>query len=78
MLDEHCCSIGPVGLHSLVLFGSEILTCETAVASASTKPQSSCSDLQLPEDEGALRVSLREPSSVLFRTAFSLGAMASW
>lgn len=81
MLDEHCCSIGrPLGPHSLLLFGSEILTWETAVASASTKPQSSwsSSDLQLSDDERGPEVSLREPSTDLFRHAFSLGGMASW
>lgn len=66
MLDEHCCSIGPVGLHNLLLFGSEILTRETAVASASTKPQSSrFADLQLSEDENELELSSRELLSIL-------------
>lgn len=48
MLEECCCSIGPVGLQSLLLLGSEILTWDTATARASMKPHSSgSSDLQL-------------------------------
>lgn len=43
-LDEHCSLIGLVGPHNLLLFGSEIVTCEIATASASTKPHSSSVD----------------------------------
>lgn len=43
-LDEHCSLIGLEGPQSLLLFGSEIVTCEIATASASTKPQSSSVD----------------------------------
>lgn len=47
-LDEHCSSIGPGGLQSRLLFGSDILTWEIATASTSTTPfSSSSSDLQL-------------------------------
>lgn len=42
-LEERCSRIGLVGTHNLLLFGSEILTLEIATASASTKPESSCS-----------------------------------
>ncbi|MED6155412.1 hypothetical protein PIB30_004840 [Stylosanthes scabra] len=56
MLDEPCSTIGPVGPHNLLLFGSEILTCEIAVARASisTHPSSS-SESQLSEDKDSLR-----------------------
>lgn len=78
MLDERCCSIGPVGPHNLLLFGSEIVTRETAVASASTNPQSSRSaDLQLSEDEKVLEFSSKEPFSILLRSDFSLDLIAS-
>lgn len=81
MLEELCCSIGPVGTHSLLLFGSEILTCEIAVASASTRKQSSTSSpsaLQL-SDEERLETSLREvilaALSILFLSDLILAAM---
>lgn len=81
MLEELCCSIGPVGTHSLLLFGSEILTCEIAVASASTRKQSSTSSpsaLQL-SDEERLEISLREVTlaalSILFLSDLILDAM---
>lgn len=68
-LDEHCCSIGPEGPQSLLLFGSEILTLEMATASASTKPPSSCTSdslFKLSDDESACDSSLREPRSIFF------------
>lgn len=67
MLDEHCCSIGPVGLHSLLLFGSEILTCEIATERASTKPHSSVSSgLQLRlGGDGSLEPPLAESEHIL-------------
>lgn len=44
MLDEPCSRIGLLGPpQSRVRFGSDILTCETATESASTKLESSCS-----------------------------------
>jgi hypothetical protein len=47
--------MGPVGLHNLLLFGSDILTCEIAVASASINTHSSgSSELQLSEDKSSL------------------------
>jgi hypothetical protein len=47
--------MGPVGLHNLLLFGSDILTCEIAVASASINTHSSgSSELQLSEDKNSL------------------------
>lgn len=81
MLEELCCSIGPVGTHSLLLFGSEILTCEIAVASASTRKQSSTSSpsaLQLSDEERS-ETSLREVTlaalSILFLSDLILAAM---
>ena len=47
MLDEYCCWIGLLGLQSVLLFGSDILTCEIATARASINPQSCFSDLPL-------------------------------
>lgn len=74
MLDEPCCSIGPVEPHSLLLFGPEILTCEIAVARASTKQKSSgSSDLQLSDDGGGFKTSLGEPISIPFPSDFNLG-----
>jgi hypothetical protein len=78
MLDEHCCSIGPVGPHNLLLFGSDILTWEIATASASTKPHSSCSsDLQLKLSDGCwLKSSSEEPAPTWFPGDTS--AFAGW
>lgn len=40
-LDEHCSLIGLLLTHNLLLFGSDILQCNIAAASTSTKPESS-------------------------------------
>ena len=81
MLEELCCSIGPVGTHSLLLFGSDILTCEIAVARASTRKQSSSSSplaLQLSDEERS-ETSLREVElaalSILFLSDLVLAEM---
>lgn len=62
MLDEHSSLIGLVGTHSLLLFGSDILQCDIATASASTKPESSDSSdspFELSEHEaGALPLTM--------------------
>lgn len=80
-LDEHCSRIGLVGPHNLLLFGSEIVTCEIATASASTKPQSSCSALswlELPEDESELELSPKLLSPIfLFESGKTL-VTGSW
>lgn len=55
MLDEHSSLIGLVGTHNLLLFGSDILQCDIATVSASTKPDSSdSSDSPFKLSEGAL------------------------
>ena len=79
MLEELCCSIRPVGTHSLLLFGSEIVTCEIAVASASTRKESSTSTstssllaLEFSDDE-RLETSLREAAIAALSNLFLLG-----
>jgi hypothetical protein len=50
--EEHSCCMGMAGLHSRLLFGSDILTFVIAAVSASTIPHSSWSaDLWLDESE---------------------------
>ena len=82
MLDEHCSLIGLVGPHSLLLFGSEIVTCEIATASTSTKPQSSRSSLlqpDLPGNFSELSLSLKEAWALLLSFGSSLAvAVTSW
>lgn len=68
MLEEHCCCTGQAGSQSLLLFGLEILTCEIATASASTKPASSWSSdlqLELPEKETGPKASPKGPPRIL-------------
>ena len=80
MLDEHCCSIGPVGPHNLLLFGSNILKWEIATARASTKPHSPCSsDMQLKLSDGCwFKSSSGEPTPTWFPGDTNTSAFASW
>ena len=80
-LDEHCSRIGLVGPHNLLLFGSEIVTCEIATASASTKPQSSCSSfswLKLSDDEFRLESSSTKLLSLIFLLEFGINDTGKW
>lgn len=49
MLEEHCCSIGLTGPHSLLRFRSDIVTRDIAAAITSTKSLSSCPSTRVLE-----------------------------
>jgi hypothetical protein len=79
--EEHSCLIGLLGLQSLLLFGSDILTREIATPRASTNPHSCSSDLllKLSDDELRLESSLRKLLPIILFLSDSTSCISvSW
>lgn len=73
-LEECCCSMGLlVGLQTLLLFGSEILTLEIATTSTSTTPLSSSSSSELENESVGESDVVFFSLLVLFASVFSVG-----